>query len=281
MSEATDKVSGMTFGLELEWADVDRRISIPETLGSWDFEDYTIVNSNGRANDPTGAYSFGGEINTRPTETPMEQAHIASQLADLLKPTINYRCNLHVHVAVPGLAQDLELIKQVATYFRYNERFVFETIEPIPKPTSEEYPNPEELKGAMKRYRRRLVSHHYSLPEVRYQELLNSSTLEELYSAHAPLSKSGRRQFQIAPRPAMNLRSLFKNGTIEFRHFPGTANWMEIESAVSWCKFFVIAAITDFTPAEQVYGFRGWTFPEFRPYIHELELGYQETKFKK
>ncbi len=281
MSEVANRVFAMTYGLELEWADVDRRIEIPEDLGSWDTQDYTIVNSNGRANDPTGRYPIGGEINTKPTSTPMEQAHIAFQLAELLKPTINYRCNLHVHVAVPGLAEDVNLMKQVALYFRENEKFVFSVVEPIPKPTKEDYADPEELKGAMKRYRRRLFSHHYSLPEERFAELMRASYPTDIYASHAPLSASGLRLFHIAPRPAMNLRSLFKNGTIEFRHFPGTADWIEIESAVSWCKSFVTAAITDQTPAKDLYESRDWIFPQFRPYNHKLEVGYQETKFKK
>lgn len=273
-------MSNLTFGLELEWADVDRRIELPRSLGSWDFEDYTIVNSDGRANDPTGAWPFGGEINTAPTTSAEECAEQVRLLAGLLNPTINYRCNLHVHVGVPELLHDIDLLKRVAAYARRNEDFVYSRVEPIPQPTREEYADPEAYRGAVKRYRRRLVSHHYSLPEARFAELMTATTLEEVYNSHAPFS-SGRRHFQIAPRPGMNLRSIKKNGTIEFRHFPGSADPIEIESAVSWCRLFVEAALAGSPDASTIYESRGWTFPQFRPYIHELELGYQETKYQK
>lgn len=271
----------LTLGCELEWADVDRRIPIPEHLGEWNFADYTIVNSNGHANDPLGNYPFGGEINTRPSTTAQQQATIVEELRDLLRPTINYRCNLHVHVGIGDLADDLDTLKALATYFREQEAFVYRFVEPIPKPSRYEYKTRPEYDGAMKRYKRRLVSHHYRLPDQRFAALMAATSTDEFYKAHAPYnSAKNRHYFHIAPRAGMNLRSIHKHRTIEFRHFPGTADSVEIESACSWVKSFVYAGITDQRPAHAIFGERLWSFPTFRKYDHDLELSYQATKYK-
>jgi len=270
----------ITFGVELEWADVDRRIEIDPLLGSWDFKDYTIVNSNGRANDPTGEYPIGGEINTKPTETVEEQVEIIKKLSDLLSPVINYRCNLHIHVGIKGFPESIDSLKSVAGYLRGGEEFVYEFVEPIPKPTSDEFVTKEEFLGAMKRYRRRLVSHHHSVPDSRWKEMMKSETIEEFMSAHAPLSKNGTRAFHITPRAGMNLRSLAKHGTIEYRHFPGSSDYREIKSCLEWVGLYTTAALgAGWSPLE-IYNSKDWNFPQFRQYEHALEMGYQKTKHK-
>ncbi|MEN6369497.1 MAG: hypothetical protein ABFD77_07360, partial [Thermotogota bacterium] len=59
-----------TYGVELEYADVKFGNPLPNGC-AWNTKDNTIVNSNGIANDPLGKlWLFGGEINTRPTDTP-------------------------------------------------------------------------------------------------------------------------------------------------------------------------------------------------------------------
>ena len=270
----------MTVGMELEWADVDRHAEIPSELGSWNDKDFTIVNSDGHANSKDGStWRWGGEINTVPTETAAEQAHIVHALVELLHPVINYRCNFHIHVKPSvDLTQDLDQLKKVAVYFREAEPFVYEHIEPILKPNQEDFPTKEEYKGAMKRYRRCLVSHHYRLPEARWEELLAATTPREVYEAHAPMKFDGGRMWMIAPRPGMNLRSLWKHGTIEYRHFPGTLNPQEIEDSAEWVMQFTQAAINGQPSVDVLYDSRAWAIPVFMPYIHELEIRYQETK---
>lgn len=270
----------LSFGLELEWADVDKRTPIPEKYGKWDWRDWTMVNSDGTANDPTGKTNWkGGEINTAPTDSVAEQVKIVSDLAKLLSPTINYRCNLHVHVGISNAITDLDMLKRLAKYIRANETFVWNYVEPIPKPTRDKYESDDAFKGAMKRYKRRLVSHHYSISQERYEEMIDATDPQHFYESHAPKGRKGQRVWHIVPRAGMNLRSLFKHGTIEFRHFPGTADPKEIESALSWCEAFTDAAINNGKSAEEIYKSREWTFPKFRKYQHTLELGYQKTKF--
>lgn len=272
----------MSVGIELEWSDVDRHTTIPEHLGKWSTEDYSIVNSDGHANCPDGTtWRWGGEINTRPTKTAHDQAAITAKLVKLLRPTMNYKNNLHVHIGASFLLDDLPLLKLVAFRMRAAESFVYSVIEPLEKPTPEEYPDYEEWKGAVKRWRRNLQSHQHSLSDERFDELMAATTVQEVKDAHAAPTSSGGRAWHIAKRPGMNLRSLWKHGTIEFRHFPGTIDPVEVESACSWCLEFFHDYVLGEATLEEIYGRRTWYFPKFRRYDHKLQLGFEATKFKK
>lgn len=272
-----------TIGLELEWADVDRWKELPPELGTWNDQDYSIVNSDGHANDPTGrTWRWGGEINTVPTETAIAQGEIVRQLGNLLQPTINYKCNLHVHVKPDvDLLKDLDLLKRVATYMRESEQFVFNTIDPLPQPTSTD---PEIRKGETARYRRNLKSHHGSIPLARWSEMMLAVTVHEFKDAHAPPTKTGGRAWHIVQRTGMNLRSLWKHGTIEFRHFFGSCEPEEIVSAAQWCQLFVAEALDSSITASVLFKDRRyfpWRFPRPQPYDHQLALGFEATKWKK
>lgn len=271
-----------TVGLELEWADVDRWATINPMLGKWNTEDYSIVNSDGHANCPTGVnWRWGGEINTIPTRTAHAQGDIVLELKKQLNPTINYKCNLHVHVKPDvNLLEDLDRLKMVARWMREAETFVYSIVEFVPKPTRLEYPDGDEYHGAMKRYRRRLVSHQYRLPENRWNEMMSAKTIQEFYDAHAAPTATGGRAWHLAPRPGMNLRSLWKHGTIEYRHFPGTDDPDEIESCAEWCIRFTEAALEQKPLPHVIYKERTWKFPVFQPYNHTLHEGFELTKHK-
>ncbi len=273
-----------TVGLELEWADVDRWSEIPAHLGSWNTEDYSIVNSDGHANSPDGStWRWGGEINTRPTESVGSQRLIVEELVRLLNPTVNFKCNLHVHVQPDfNLLQDLERLKRVAIILRTAEKFVFSTVDPMPRPVDA---------SELKRWRRNLKSHHGSVPEARFHEMMCAGTVQEFKDAHAPPTKTGGRAWHVVSRTGMNLRSLWKHETIEFRHFFGTVDPEEIASAAKWCKEFLDHVVfqslsEDFQEgdmiARMIHETCGpWRFPRAQPYDHELALGFERTRWKK
>ena len=78
-----------TWGYEIEWGDVDRRLTPPENLGKWEFAETDIVNIHEPfkyiACDPLGTDPYmGGEINTKPTATWREQVDRVMQLHDFL-----------------------------------------------------------------------------------------------------------------------------------------------------------------------------------------------------
>lgn len=276
--------STFTYGVELEYADMKFGTPLPEGC-AWNTKDNTIVNSNGIANDPQGKlWQFGGEINTRPTNTVEEQVFVVREILDSLRvsgypPVINYRCNLHIHVRVPGLSQDLESCKKLLRFNMQNAQEAFGVIEHIPLPTHSEYPTKEAFDGAMKRYKRRHRSHQYMLPKSRTDAMLAATTVHEFYEEHAPLTEKGRMWF-FSPREGINLRQMWEETeTIEFRHFPGTIDLVEMESCIRWCREYLDNALNDggLSPRELYMIGTPYCFPDFAHYDYELECGYQLT----
>ena len=272
-----------TYGVELEYADVYRFNKLPKG-NSWNDKDTTIVNSSGIANDPLGkAWEYGGEINTKPTGSIKEQIKVIEKVNKVLKPEpkINYRCNLHIHVGVPGLNKDLKACKKLFKYICDYAEEGFSIVEPIPKPFFIDYKTKEAFDGAMKRYKRRLVSHHYMMPKARVKEIFAAKTLKGFYEGHAPLTKKGRMWY-FSPRAGINLRQMFEETeTIEFRHFPGTLNMDEMYSCILWCREFLYQALNKQKRPKEIYKeYKDeiW-FPRFKKYSHKRELLYDLTNF--
>ena len=124
-----DKAS-FTYGVELEYGDSYRFNELP-TGAKWNDKDNTCVSTTGIANDPLGLlYKYGGEINTKPTDTVKEQIeHIAAINAMLQPaPVVNYRSNLHIHVRVPGLKDDLDSCKKLLRYINEFQQQAFDIV---------------------------------------------------------------------------------------------------------------------------------------------------------
>ncbi len=139
-----------TYGSELELADVDTRILLPEG-SKWDYKDGSIANSNGLANDPKKEFNlYGGEINVKPTSSIEEQIEEIEKVFEVLKNnggyTINFSCNLHIHIGVPGLSKDLEYLKKLQSYIRKYDTIIFDHVDPIPKEKKDNYKNEEDYK---------------------------------------------------------------------------------------------------------------------------------------
>jgi hypothetical protein len=268
-----------TYGAEHEWGDVDQSKGLPEGYG-WDRRDITMVNSNGIAVDPKGkSYKFGGEINTPPTKTIKGQVACLVELLEWFpEAAVNHRSNLHIHIRVPGLKDDLESCKKVQRYVADNKGYL-DIIEPIPKPDHSKFEGEDEYDGAIRRYKRRMVSHHKTLTNGTYRLQQKATTMEEFYAAEAPKdSKTGKPMFHLAPRCAVNMRQFLETDTIEFRHFPGTLKPELLGNCLRWCRDFLIQALSDNpVPAVQLFEQGGYVFPKFPKYIHWREVGYRMT----
>jgi len=263
----------ITYGCELELGDIDTRISIPHHLGKWDFKDGSISNSNGTANDPQKVLNkFGGEIQVTPAS---HRAELVDRIDDIYKlfpkKAFNYTTNFHVHVGIPHLRDDLNALKKIATYLKKYGKEMFDLIDPVPKP-----PKPE-IEGAMKRYKRRLRSHHYQVSDAVYDLMMAAKTPEEFYEAHAPEDQRGRRQWQLVVRAGVNLAHLWKTNTIEFRCFTMSPDLHKMFDAISWCKAFLEAALeTNDSPKNIIEG-RDYDFQKFFPYDEDLDRIFQLT----
>lgn len=272
-----------TYGVEHEWGDVRVGDKLPAGT-TWNHNDNTVVNSNGIANDPMGKiYPFGGEINTKPTDTPQGQVDILNEMLASLdpKPAVNYRSNLHVHVRVPGLKDDLESLKQLLGYIHKWMPTLYPKIDPIPYPTTEDYPTKESFDGAMKRYKRRKRSHQYMYPANAFKRMMAATTPQEFYLGETVIGSNGKPAFAIATRAGINLRQIFEEtNTIEFRHFTGSLEPHKLLDSIEWCKDFLNLALNfpEVSPLTLLEN-RKYDFQPFHKYDYTMEKMYERTNF--
>lgn len=274
---------GLTYGAELELSDWPRREPLAPGQGV-DLKDNTMVNSNGVAVDPRGElWPWGGEIQTAPTT---EASGQADQLADIMRrwpeTTVNYRSNLHVHVRVPGLRESLEHLKKTQLFIHRWMPELLPVIEPLPRPTND-YKTEEEYEGALKRWRRRRVSHQKLMLSERLRFQQEATTPENFRDREYCDFRTRALHPAIHPRLCVNLRQLWETDTIEFRHFPGTTEPRELLAAVEWCRAFVFMMLRegeleqDPRMLARQYAPR---LPRFQRYDHWLERGYNNTSVK-
>ena len=271
-----------TYGAEIEWSDVERTTPIPEQYGVWDKDETTIMNSNGEAIDATGKRNtLGGEINTRPTDSIEEQVEAFTELKSLLNPVVLYRNSTHVHIGVPGLVEDVDALKHLFQYVQDNQDFVYYEMLAREAPTAEEFPDPEDLKLAKNFNRQRKYWSKARVPPNRAANILQTTTPKEFYDKHFQYSEEhGRYLYSIGiVRAGINVRALFKYGTVEFRTFAGTTDSEEFRSCLEFADEFVRAGLNDHTrTARDIYESREWKFPPWPPFIPELDRVFLKTK---
>lgn len=275
-------MKNLTYGAEYEFGDIYRALALPEGL-TWNSKDYSIVSSTGIANDPKGkCYLKGGEINSKPTESMSEQLDMFSRLIEMHpEAQLNHRTNLHLHVRVPGLSEQLGKLKQLLAYIDQHQEAIYQLIEPIPRPVFNPQASFAEHRGAEKRYKRRKVSHQYKVPKDRVEKAMQAKTVEEFFAAHAPVQANGAPAWGLTTRAGINLLQLKETDTVEFRHFTNTKDIDELASCFLWVSMFIEAALDSANPQEIYDSFPEWKFPPFQPYNHAMEVGYSWTNFDK
>jgi hypothetical protein len=273
-----------SFGAEHEWADHPLDRDPPPGFGR-DVRDITIVNSNGIANDPKGkAYRFGGEFNTPPTDTIEGQVGCLQQLREHYpEATINYRSNLHLHVRVPGLRNDLQALKLFQAHIhQYLPSILAKVVEPIPVPSApiqlEDSAATAWLQGAKRRFRRRRVSHQSFLTNERLAIQAQAQTVDRWFELEVPQTKDTNKPlWHLQPRLAVSLRQLLQTDTIEFRHFPGTMSKNQLRVAFNWVREYTEHALAGLSVDGLAQEYEGAGFPRFLPYHHDVECGYRAT----
>jgi hypothetical protein len=271
-----------TYGAEYELGDVDRLVTLPGGA-NWNFKDHSIANSTGVANDEKAKlYTLGGEINTDPTDSIEGQLDIWNSLVKSLERIhINHRTNLHLHIQVPGLREDLTALKRLMQYVLGHQNRVYELVEPLDIPERHQFQTEASYKGAIQRYKRRLVSHQNKLKPKQIAACMGAETPEEFINGHAPKDKTGKPLWALAIRGGINLSQLRETNTIEFRHFTPSLDSSEIECCFSWIHRFVEAALFTGETPDQIYSSRNWKFPQFAPYDHNIDTIFRWTDLEK
>jgi len=237
------KLREATVGAELEIGDVDTRLALPPG-NVWDRKDSTICNSSGAANDPLKILNkYGSEIQTRPAHSPEELCDETMKIYGVFpRYGFNYTTNLHVHIRIPGLREDLRALQRIVRYLKAHAREMFFLLDPLVLPIQDKK-SKEQYQGELKRYRRRLVSHWHQVPTYVYEALLKARTAEEFRTAHRLTAKGTLLAPALTVRAGVNLLQLWETDTIEFRCFTMSDNPKRLRSAFTWPYLFCEAAL--------------------------------------
>lgn len=271
----------MTFGAELELGDVDTKIVLPPG-NRWCDKDGSICNSNGTANDPKKIFNrYGGEIQMRPEASPEELLAATKYIYDLFPvKDFNYTTNLHVHIRIPGLKDDLEALKKIALYLRKYDQEMYELIDPNPFPERQlKFSHPEFYNGAVSRWRRRNKSHRYRVSDKVFKLMMDAKTPREFYEAHAPKNRFGQPMWHVVVRAGVNLKQVFEDTeTIEFRHFTMSPDLNKMLSAYKWPKLLMEAIfITGDSPKQILEKNPDLEFQKFHDYNFHLDKIFRKT----
>ena len=269
-----------TYGAELEFGDVDRRLAIPAELGKWEYCETDVVNVHGEyqyiACDPLGiAPIMGGEINTMPTRTYEEQVQNIMKIIKLFKdagnePSTSCVNHGHVHIHVPGLTQDVDALKRLVKYIRNNQQVVVDNCYG--------YYDSNELKGVSGAKSYLKLDGGRLMPEYMSRNIIELTTSFEHFIKLHCAGKDGvsmGRPFRFA----INTYCLKHTSTIEFRCFRSTVVEEEIRDQFRFIEAFVDAALNDGPPVDEILA-EGFKFPPFVPDKAEFE-GWAKTKYDK
>lgn len=269
-----------SFGAELELADLKRHNPLPPGC-NWDTKDFSMVNSDGIAVDPTGRlHDRGGEVQTWPTTDVSEQVHVFREVMWAFPEAhVNYRSNLHVHVHINGLREDLARLKSLQRYVHEVYQDVVPALEPIPMPRTADYPDGKAYGGALARYNRRKRSHQMFLTPDRINKQLMATNPRMFFELEVPQDQSGSPLWHAQARCCVNIRQLLQTNTIEFRHFPGTTDPIKFRAALEWVCVFIESWKVNRKKDALLRLAQEWApkLPKFEPYDHRLETRYLLT----
>jgi len=269
-----------TWGYEIEWGDIDRRIQIPEELGAWEYAETDIVNIHEPfkfvACDPLGEEPYmGGEINTKPTRTWQEQVDRIMELHQMFldkgnNPSAACVNHGHLHVFVPGLKEDLDSLKKLVAYVKQNQNDVIEHCYQF-----YDAPQMKSCKGA-KMYLK--FDGGRAMPDYMCDNIINLATdFDHFIKLHAA-GKDGvsmGRPF----RYAINTYCMKHTGTIEFRCFRSTTKREEMVDQFRFAERFIEAALNDGPSVKEILD-DSYTFPPFIWNLNEY-VGWEKTKYSK
>jgi len=274
-------VKDFTWGYEIEWGDIDRRLTVPAELGKWEYAETDIVNLQEPykyvACDPLGTSPpMGGEINTVPTRTLESQVDRIMTLHAFFEQNGNIPSAAcvnhgHLHVFVPGLKEDLSSLKKLIAYIKANQKDTIEACYGF-----KEYPEMKQCKNA-KMYLK--YDGGREMPDYMSDNIVNlAKDFDHFIRLHAA-GKDGvsmGRPF----RYAINTYCMKHTGTLEFRCFRSSTNKAEIEACFRFAERFVAAALNDGPSVKEILSAEQFNFPAFVWNINEYS-GWVRTKWDK
>lgn len=289
-----------SYGCELEWSDIDRRVDIPEELGTWEGpkiagyymgSEIDIVNTKGKwkgvGTDPLClTCPVGGEIHTQPSECIESQLYRVMRILDLF-PVANAACpnHGHIHVGVPGILneENLQILKNIFEYVEYNQDDLIAACSGYTREDAEEI-RKSDLADWVKQYL--LVGDGKHITQELFDRVKKANSVGEILEALQEVpcedwewSSDTVTETPGSHRTAVNLFNLTKGETIEFRIFRSTTNPVELWSCLKFVKRFMEEAVKG-VEGEKVYYILqegNFKFPKLN-FNYDLAKGWQNTR---
>lgn len=275
-----------TYGYEIEWGDISRKLEIPAHLGAWEYAETDIVNIHGehawKATDPLGLEPpVGGEINTKPTKTWPEQVDRIMELHQLFvdngdQPSASCVNHGHLHIYVPGLKNDIAGLKRLIAYIKENQADIIDACYGF-------YNHPE-MKSQKNATTYLKFDGGRPMPDYMCDNIINLATdFDSFIKLHAA-GKDGvsmGRPF----RYAVNTYCMKHTGTIEFRCFRSTVVREEIESQFRFVEKVIDAALNNGPSVREILASDTFVFPKFvwslKEYSNWIQTKYDKERGKK
>ena len=292
------KTDQFTYGCELEWSDIDRRIDVPEDLGSWEGpkmaghymgSEIDIVNTQGKwrgvGTDPLCiTCPVGGEIHTVPSPDIESQLYRIMRIMELF-PKLGVACpnHGHIHVHVPGLKNDLRIIKNFFDYLEQNENDIITACCGFDKNEHDVIQN-SDLAKWVKSYL--IIGDGKHISPKLYKVIKQANSVEECMKALESIEcldwdciTDEYYETNGSHRTAVNMFNLLKGDTIEFRIFRSSLNPIEIYSCLKFVEVVVHEAVKgkEGRSVKQILEDNTYEFPKLN-FDYELAKGWQDTR---
>lgn len=271
----------LTWGFELELSNVPKNFVIPEYLGKWEYCEADIINTRGEfANicaDPLGINPpYGGEINTKPTNTKEEQVDRICQIIDLFKnngydPDCGITSHSHVHVHVKGLTEDYLSILLLFLWLYDNQNNILDKVYRFDESIIPNLKEFARIKSYLKYDGARLI------PEWLVRNILdNAYTLKEFLHVY----RCGKNLNPVHRhfRHFVNMYSMKFTSTIEFRCFRGTINKSQLSDIFEICEDIILAGLnSNEITFKDIWSKKSWDLPATK-FDEGQAIGWNNTK---
>ena len=275
----------LTYGTELEipdWNCLTETSKIEKLGAKRNVIEQDICNSSGVSNDPKlRTCIFGGEINTKPTDSIESQVQHIMDIYKSISYNLNYSVGMHLHIRIPGLKDDLNQLKKWSKWLIENQddyrRRVIEYIVESDSEGNYFFETPEDKKLFQKRFTYRKNNRYRKLRETTFEEQMRAETPREWYVSFFSKNSKGQPVWCGGYRPFINVTQLFNGDvdTLEFRGFNMTDNPDELLECFKICQS-VVDCVYDNVPFEKIQ-FDQNKLPKCMPFDPKLEKLYLYT----
>jgi len=270
----------LTWGFELELSNVPKDFIIPDSLGKWEYCEVDIINTKGEfANvcaDPLGINPpFGGEINTKPTNTKEEQVDRIIELIDIFRnegyyPDCGITSHSHVHVHVKGLEQDFDSLMDLFLWLYDNQECLLDKVYRFDKNIIPNENRFSKIRSYLMYDGARLIPDWLVLNELLHANDFNSFLY--VYRCGKSMNPVHRHL-----RHFINMYSLKFVSTIEFRCFRGTVIREQLSDIFEMCELIILNALNNGLDFNNIWSIKNWNLPETKFDIDQA-IGWYNTK---